>query len=221
LLKEQDALDAKLCDMRWDKNSGNAKKDDGNKQKEDDNAQELEEVEEGHEMDHDGKEKVDLSDSDEKEEDLVESQSSVSMGTQVDNIKNGRPLGTRKMTVVSEAVEDEDPHRFSDRLASKNNDDVPILERAKNRVKAKNLIVSEGTHTPTVLNSGYPVIMDVAELVGIELGSSLEMIENNLDMLMKQEQARFNIFAMSNKNDEEQESVVADALQIDFVDTVL
>lgn len=42
--------------------------------------------------------------------------------------------------------------RFSDRLASKNNDDIPMLDRAKNLTKTKNLEKNEGI-TPIVLNS--------------------------------------------------------------------
>jgi hypothetical protein len=68
-------------------------------------------------MDQDGDGRVDLSGIDGEEDDLVGSQSSVSLGTKVNNIQNGRPVNTSKMAVVTDAdgVIDQ---RYSDRLAS-------------------------------------------------------------------------------------------------------
>jgi hypothetical protein len=53
--------------------------------------------------------------------------------------------------------------RFSDRLATKNPEDVPILELAKNITRAKNLDKDGGnkTNNPTVLNSSNCTLIDI------------------------------------------------------------
>ncbi|KAM0865344.1 hypothetical protein ACQ4PT_043334 [Festuca glaucescens] len=183
------------------------------------------ELDGGKKDEHDD-EKVDLSCSDGEEVegmDAIGSQSSgVSFATQLENIKDGKPRFTKKNMSLPLETGDGTDTRFSNRLASQNMDDVPVMERAKARAAAKNDISSEGT-LPTVLNSDSSVLVDVASLVGIDLGNSLDMIEDNLNLIRSHEQARFNLFNLSKtslRNDETQDHAAA-VSQIASVDTIL
>jgi hypothetical protein len=91
--------------------------------------------------------------------------------------------------------------RCSGGFANKNNEDIPMMDRAKNLAAARNLDPSEGmTQTvPTILNIDDTSLLSLAEKVGVSLGISVDMVENNLKLIRAQEQDRLNIFHQ-NKN---------------------
>ena len=73
------------------------------------------------------------------------------------------------------------------------------MDLAKN-IKAKNLDKNEeGKEIPTVLNSDDQTLIDIARLIGVDLGTSLDMIENNLELIRLQEQARIAMFNEQHK----------------------
>jgi hypothetical protein len=68
---------------------------------------------------------------------------------------------------------------------------------------AKNLQSSQGSTTlPTLANTSDYRILDIASKVGIELGTTLDMIDTNLALIREQEQARVNIFMNKNESPE-------------------
>jgi hypothetical protein len=70
-------------------------------------------------------------------------------------------------------------------LPDKYHDDVPVLEKAKNLVKTKNLDPNEGIvkNFDTVLDTPDATLIDIASIVGVSLESSLDMISENLTLL--------------------------------------
>ena len=73
------------------------------------------------------------------------------------------------------------------------------MDLAKN-IKAKNLDKNEeGKEIPTVLNSDDQTLIDIARLIGVDLGTSLDMIKNNLELIRIQEQARIAMFNEQHK----------------------
>jgi hypothetical protein len=75
------------------------------------------------------------------------------------------------------------------------------MDRAKNLAAAWNLDPSEGMAqtVPTILNIDDTSLLSLAEKVGVSLGISVDMVENNLKLNRAQEQARLNIFHQSKK----------------------
>ena len=112
--------------------------------------------------------------------------------------------------------------RFSSRLASKNPDDVSILEKAKN-YKAKTTDKDEGTCSdlPTVLNTDNASMLEIASLIGVDLGTSLEMVEHNLDLIRLQEQARDAMYRERVKSKDKIEEPVSTNLLPSDVDKIL
>lgn len=148
------------------------------------------------------------------------SDSSVSIGTKIRFAQDGKDCPKKKNINkplgVLEEIEETNAQRCSDRLASKS--DMPIMDRAKSLAKAKNLQTEEGKKS-TFLQSSDANIVDIAKIIGIDLGASIDLIEHNLSILNKQEQARVNIFLASKKGEEEtpdiintQQEVVGDVL---------
>jgi hypothetical protein len=148
-------------------------------------------------------ERVDLS-GDEGDK-CLEFDSSLSMTTKVNNVLEGKsPNHGRKKhkdVGILEEIEEANGYRFSNRLAPKS--DVPIMDMAKNIAMAKNLQSSQGSNTlPTLANTSDYRILDIASKVGIELGTTLDMIDTNLALIREQEQARVNIFMNKNESPE-------------------
>jgi hypothetical protein len=118
---------------------------------------------------------------------------------------------------------DEGGQRYSDRLADKYPDDMPILDRAKILAKSKNLDKKEGTSDNfcTVLDTSDPTLIDIASVVGVSLGSSLDMISDNISLLRAQEEARDGLFKTSRNRKVEECEPEAVILQPTVVDSVL
>ena len=137
-----------------------------------------------------GADRVDLSGTDQG---ASNSESSVSFTAKVKDVRDGKT--NRGLSCLGS---DENSQRFSDRLAPKS--DIPIMDRAKNLAKSKNLQTDGGNPYPTVLNSSDSCILEIAELIGIDLSTTLDMVQLNLDLLRGQEQARVNLFLASRED---------------------
>jgi hypothetical protein len=138
----------------------------------------------------------------------VESDSSLSMTTKVNNVLEGKSPGhgkkKQKEVGILEEIEEANGNRFSNRLAPKS--DVPIMDMAKKIAMAKNLQPSQVSDTlPTLVNTYDYSILDIASRVGIDLGTTLDMIDTNLALIRKHEHARVNIFMSKNGNSDEME----------------
>ncbi|KAM0821623.1 hypothetical protein ACQ4PT_072062 [Festuca glaucescens] len=154
----------------------------------------------------------------------VESESSLSMTTKINNVHDGKSPnhGKKKHKGVGilEEIEEANGNRFSNRLAPKS--DVPIMDRAKNRAMVRNLQSSEGsTSLPTLANTSDYSILDIASKVGIDLGTTLDMIDTNLALIREKEQARVNIFLSKEEDPEILEYPIDMDRQPDVVDQVL
>ena len=154
--------------------------------------------------------KVDYSGTDQG---ATKSDSSVSLSTKLKSIHEGKNTAGFSFTGNEEPTQ-----RYSDRLAPKS--DVPIMDRAKNLAKTKNLQADGGNLCTAVLNSSDSCILDIAELIGIDLGASLDMVQSNLGLLRGQEQARVNLFIESGRKTKEKECDT-DVDQPTVVDDVL
>ncbi|KAM0844853.1 hypothetical protein ACQ4PT_056780 [Festuca glaucescens] len=114
-----------------------------------------------------------------------ESDSSVSINTKIINVQarkspnNGKKK--QKSVGILEEIEEANGNRFSNRLAPMS--DIPIMDGAKNRAMMKNLQSSEGTSLPTIASTSDYCILDIASKVGIDLGTTLDMIDSNLTLL--------------------------------------
>jgi hypothetical protein len=165
-------------------------------------------------------EKVDLYD----DEGDRRSDSSLSMTTKVKNVEEGKSpnFGKKKHKEVGilEEIEEANGNIFSNRLAPKS--DVPIMDRAKKISMQKNLQSSQGSDNtlPTLANTSDYGILDIASKVGIDLGTTLDVIETNLVLIREQEQARVNIFLSRDDPGKEEYPVDMDN-QPDAVDQVL
>jgi hypothetical protein len=121
---------------------------------------------------------------------------------------------------ILEEIEEANGNIFSNRLAPKS--DVPTLDRAKNRAMVRNLQSSEGsTYLPTIANTSDYSILDIASKVGIELGTTLDMIDTNLALIREEEQARVNIFLSKEEDPEILEYPLDMDKQPDDVDQIL
>jgi hypothetical protein len=124
--------------------------------------------------------------------------SSLSMTTKIKNVEEGKSpkYGKKKNKEVGilEEIEEANGNRFSNILSPKS--DVPIMDRAKKIAMQKNLQSSQGSTItlPTLANTSDYSILDIASKVGIDLGTTLDMIETNLVLIREQEHARVNIF---------------------------
>jgi hypothetical protein len=86
----------------------------------------------------------------------------------------------------------------------------------------KNLQSSEGsTSLPTLANTYDYSILDIASKVGIDLGTTFDMIDANLALIREQEQARVNIFLRKEEDPEVLEYPTDMDNQPDVVDQVL
>ena len=73
------------------------------------------------------------------------------------------------------------------------------MERAKS-IKAKTLDKEEGNNSfPSVLNTDNSTLIEIARLIGVDLGISLDRVEHNLDLIRLQENARVAMFREKEK----------------------
>jgi hypothetical protein len=153
-----------------------------------------------------------------------ESDSSLSINTKINNVQAGKLPNHGKKNHkgggILEEIEEANGNIFSNNLAPKS--DVPIMDKAKNRAMVWNLQSSEGsTSLPTLASTSDYCILDISSKVGIELGISLDMIDNNLILLRGQEQARLNLFLNSERESECQGNSLDMDNQRDAVDQTL
>jgi hypothetical protein len=108
-------------------------------------------------------------------------------------------------------------------LPDKYHDDVPVLEKAKNLVKTKNLDPNEGIvkNFDTVLDTPDATLIDIASIVGVSLGCSLDMISENLTLLRAHEEARDCLFKASRASRDVELDPKPTILQSMVVDSVL
>jgi hypothetical protein len=146
------------------------------------------------------------------------------MTTKIKNVEGGKSqnYGRKKHKDVGilEEMEEANGNKFNNRLSPKS--DVPIMDRAKKISMAKNLQSSQGsTMLPTLANTSDYSTMDIASKVGIDLGTTLDMIDTNLDLIREQEHARVNIFLNKEEGPEKMEYSVDMDNQQDVVDQAL
>jgi hypothetical protein len=101
---------------------------------------------------------------------------------------------------------DDKSHRFSDRLAGKNND-VPVLDRAINLAAAKKNLEGTSEIPCTIVDSSDSTLFDISNLLGVDLGISIDLVKHNLNLIRSQEQARVNLF-IQNRGDTSEVPVV-------------
>ena len=109
--------------------------------------------------------------------------------------------------------------RCSGRLAEKNTGDIPVMERAKT-IKAKTLDNDGKCCFPSVLSTDKDTLLDIAKLIGVDLGISLEMVDHNLDLIRAQEEARMAVFS-AKENMGESAEPMNNHIQPEEVDTIL
>ena len=137
-------------------------------------------------------EKVQLMDDDEEEEEEEVPVTQESLGTRMEKIwPDFKSKDTRGANWGAAS-------RYSGRIAEKYGDDVTMLDRAK-ELKSKNMAIDTGNLAdfPTIANSSNATLLDIASVVGVSLGVSLDMVENNLSIMRAQEAARVNMFLAS------------------------
>lgn len=85
--------------------------------------------------------------------------------------------------------------RYSGRIVAKKVDDIPMLDRAMSLARVKNLGCASGMHSePDGTYDDNVKLVDVARLIGVDLGVTLEMVEHNLDLIASNEKARREMF---------------------------
>jgi hypothetical protein len=177
LLREQDALDAETYGMQSrQKNKTVEVENESNKrQSQNEKYDEVEDDKESFEEDT-GKGE------DKQSQEEYEDDSQESLGAKIKKIM---PNFRNKSGEVTEQVEKDGHQRYSDRLADKYNDDIPVLDRAKNLAKTKNLDNNAGTCSEPIIVSDTTdyTLLDIADVVGVSLGTSLDMISENLSLL--------------------------------------
>jgi hypothetical protein len=97
-------------------------------------------------------------------------------------------------------MQDDKSQRFSDLLAGKNIDDMPVLDRAINLVAAKKNLEGNDDDPFTILDSSDSTLIDISRLLGVDLGTSIDLISQNLHLICAQEQARVNLFLQSRED---------------------
>jgi hypothetical protein len=74
----------------------------------------------------------------------------------------------------TQTMQDDKSQRFSDRLAGKNIDDMPVLDRAINLVAAKKNLEGTDDDAFTILDSSDSTLTDISRLLGVDLGTSID-----------------------------------------------
>lgn len=69
-----------------------------------------------------------------------------------------------------------------------------MLDKAKERAKAKNLLLGGNTNFPIVLPSSNSSLSEIASVLGVNLRCALDMVDSNLDLIKDLEQARVVLF---------------------------
>jgi hypothetical protein len=123
----------------------------------------------------------------------------------------------------TQTMQDDKSQRFSDRLAGKNIDDMPVLDRAINLVAAKKNLEGTDDDAFTILDSSNSTLTDISRLLGVDLGTSIDLISHNLHLIRAQEQARVNLFLQSREDIREVPAMNPEdtVLQPDAVNNIL
>ena len=75
--------------------------------------------------------------------------------------------------------------RYNGRIASKNMDDIPMLDRVMSLARAKNLGCSEGMYSKVCdLHRDNVKLLDMPSSIGVDLGVSLDMVDCNLNLIL-------------------------------------
>jgi hypothetical protein len=212
-MREQDALDAEICGGQTKKKGVISEIEQESNKSQNQNEETCEEQEEEY------NEAVGKVDENQSQDDFDED-SQESLGTKVGKIMPGYK---RKPDEKEDQGEKGGHQRYNDRLADKYTDDILVLDRAKKLAKSKNLDNNEGTSADfaTVLNTPDSTLVDIAAVVGVSLGTSLEMVGENLSLLRAQEEARVNLFRTSYSSKEKENEPELVILQPMVVDSVL
>lgn len=113
-------------------------------------------------------------------------------GKQLALVKDGK---AKKLAAV-----DEGNRRRSNRNI---HDDKATLDKAMDRAKVKNLDAGKGNKSPTlfptVLSTHNDILVDIANKLGVQLGSSETEVDDNLNVIKELEQARTVMFLNSTK----------------------
>lgn len=157
-----------------------------------------------------------ISDGDDKEGDAKVSHS-ISLGTKLGIIAAEDVI----METANDKNTDQGTQRYSGRIVSKNRDDVPMLDRAMSLARAKNLALFEGMSSDLVnVHTENVELIDVANLLGIDLGVSLGMVEHNLHLAYLHENARKELFLASAREETNTQETEKD-LQPEDVNSIL
>lgn len=159
--------------------------------------------------------------SDANPDDGVEGSQSLSLGAKL-GIKLNE--GQTSMTSVegdNSRNGDVGSQRYSGRIASKNVDDIPMLDRAMSLARAKNLPNLEGIPSDrSDFSSENVKLLDVASLIGVDLGVSLDMVEHNLKLIQSHESARREMY-LASKREASSNHVEEEILHPEDVDSIL
>lgn len=100
-----------------------------------------------------------------------------------------------KAKTISKAIEP----RKCPRL--KEVDDKNITDKAKERSRVKDLKWDRGMNMeiPSVVNSSNISLGQISSVLGVNLGCSLETIDQNIELIKNLEQARINLFIEEQK----------------------
>ena len=96
------------------------------------------------------------------------------------------------------------------------------MERAK-IIKQAKFQENEGTleNFPTVLNSNCSNLLDIAHFVGLDLGASLDLAEQNIELIRLQEQARASFISGRKENNDNITEPISTTLHPSDVDAIL
>ncbi|KAM0910538.1 hypothetical protein ACQ4PT_014075 [Festuca glaucescens] len=159
-------------------------------------------------------EKVDLEG---HESDYLEETQSTPFGEKIERIQRGEYHVDKHDTSQEERIEklkeanipvtDEEKVlmvRRCSRLAPQEGQKVE--ERAIERAKVKNLCAEAGNLIPSYLDVDNPSLAETALVVGIDLGVSMEGVEENIEIAKDLEAARLNLFLRNNLSENQNEN---------------
>jgi hypothetical protein len=160
--------------------------------------------------------KVQLSDDEEDEE------ANNNLSQESFEEKVGAYTGKGLADALDKKILDDKSHRFSDRLAGKNND-VPVLDRAINLAAAKKNLEGTSEIPCTIVDSSDSTLFDISNLLGVDLGILIDLVKHNLNLIRSQEQARVNLFIQNRGDTSEVPAVNPEdtVLQPEVVDSIL
>ena len=122
-----------------------------------------------------------------------------------------------KIILPGEKEGEQNPRRCN-RFKAK--EDAKIEDLAKERAAAKDDYGNSDDNL-NVLNQSNITLSDMAHLVGIDLGCSLDMVETNLEIMRKLEKVRYDLMIQASKNNNETANEQSSPVRIDTGDAAI